>query len=87
MQANQGSLIPWSYADDELSSLRGSSLRNEIRMEPREGALWVIAPSGEYVSRVLTVDGDIGVTVSVCEGVETCAAMVPVHHVSNLQVF
>jgi hypothetical protein len=56
-------------------------------MEPREGGLWVVGSRGEYVNRVLIADGDIGVTVSVCEGIEACAAMVPVHHVLNLQIF
>ncbi|WP_257449694.1 hypothetical protein [Archangium lipolyticum] len=86
LQSGQGALIPWSYADDTLSLLRGSSLRNEIRMEPREGALWVMGYRGEYVSRVLIVDGDVGVSVSSCEGIESCAAMVLVHHVINLQI-
>jgi hypothetical protein len=87
LQSNQGTLIPWSPADDDLSRLRGSSLRNEIRMEPREGALWVMGYRGEYVSRVLIVDGDIGVNVSACEGIEACTATVPVHHVLDLEIY
>jgi hypothetical protein len=82
-----GTFIPWVPAEDDLSELKGDSLRNEVGMEPRAGGLWVMGYSGQYTNRVLSVSGKVSVAVSTCEGIERCSARIPVRHYIDLNVY
>lgn len=82
-----GRLVPWVPAEDDLSALRGSSLREEIGMQSRDGGLWVRPLRGaDTQALVLLVEGDVSVGVTECEGIARCTAQVPVHHVIDLRI-